>query len=402
MTEEQSKELYDAIDWDEKKAIAESVDMPREYVKMEVNMSLRTGSFTLKRDPHGKSNEILRLLFDGFSTQFLQRTDSMFVKLALEGMRLYDGTTEGSLFPQVITIKDAPPVPDDQRIQELDDDENEKKEEDAEEEEDKEDPFFFLTFEQNPLDDSADTALTVKLKGMEFVYNPRFVVETAKFFKPPERHMESIGALMETAGATVDTIRQQTRAGLEFALTEHKTINAQLDLQAPLIIIPDSVTKKSSNCLILDAGHASVTSELIDKDTLRDIQSKQQQQYTEEDFRRLEDLMYDKFTLKLQSTQVLIGPSIEETKAQLEESATSKNFHIVDKINMDFKVELCIVPKASDLTKFRVSGNLPVLHASISDAKYKNLMKLIDVAIPKFGDDNATSKQVTEGAKGPS
>ncbi|KAF3008444.1 hypothetical protein E8E13_003289 [Curvularia kusanoi] len=402
MTEEQRKELYDAIDWDEKKAITESIDMPREYVKMEVNMSLRTGSFTLKRDPHGKSNEILRLLFDGFSTQFLQRTDSMFVKLALEGMRLYDGTTEGSLFPQVITIKDAPPVPDDKRIEELDDDENEKTLDDADEEEDKEDPFFFLTFEQNPLDDSADTALTVKLKGMEFVYNPIFVVETAKFFKPPERHMESIGALMETAGATVDTIRQQTRAGLEFALTEHKTINAQLDLQAPLIIIPDSVTKKSSNCLILDAGHASVTSELIDKDTLRDIQSKQQQQYTEEDFRRLENLMYDKFTLKLQSTQVLIGPSIEETRAQLEEKAASKNFHIVDKINMDFKVELCIVPKASDLAKFRVSGNLPVLHASISDAKYKNLMRLIDVAIPKFDNDTATSKQVTEGAKGPS
>jgi vacuolar protein sorting-associated protein 13A/C len=41
--------------------------------------------------------------------------------------------------------------------------------------------------------------------------------------------MESIGALMETAGATVEGIRQQTRAGLEFALTEHKTINAQLD-----------------------------------------------------------------------------------------------------------------------------------------------------------------------------
>ncbi|KAL1604284.1 Vacuolar protein sorting-associated protein 13 [Nothophoma quercina] len=402
MTEEQRKELYEAIDWDEKKAITESVDMPREYVKMEVNMSLRTGSFTLKRDPHGKSNEILRLLFDGFSTQFLQRTDSMFVKLALEGMRLYDGTTEGSLFPQVITIKDAPPVPDDKRIEELDDDENEKKEDDENEEKEEEDPFFFLTFENNPLDDSADTALTVKLKGMEFVYNPRFVVETAKFFKPPERHMESIGALMETAGATVDTIRQQTRAGLEFALTEHKTINAQLDLQAPLIIIPDSVTKKSSNCLILDAGHASVTSELIDKDTLRDIQSKQQQQYTEEDFRKLENLMYDRFTLKLHSTQVLIGPSIEETKAQLEEKATNKNYHIVDKINMDFKVELCIVPKASDLTKFRVSGNLPVLHASISDAKYKNLMKLIDVAIPKFDDSDTTSKQVQEGAKGPS
>ncbi|KAI8935314.1 hypothetical protein NX059_007900 [Plenodomus lindquistii] len=401
MSEEQRKELYDAIAWDEKKAITEAVDMPREYVKLEVNMSLRTGSFTLKRDPHGKSKEILRLLFDSFSTQFLQRTDSMFVKVALEGMRLYDGTTEGSLFPQIITIKDAPPVPDDKRIEELNDDESPLNDENEDEEEQKEDPFFFLTFENNPLDGTADTNLTMKLKGMEFVYNPVFVVEVAKFFKPPERHMESIGALMETAGATVEGIRQQTRAGLEFALTEHKTINAQLDLQAPLIIVPDSVTKKSSNCLILDAGHISVTSELVDKDTLRDIQAKQQQQYTDEDFRKLENLMYDKFNLKLQSTQVLIGPSIEETRAQLETTSTTKNLHIVDKINIDFKIEICIVPKASDLTKFRVSGNLPVLHASISDTKYKNLMKLIDVAIPKF-DSDMPSKQVVEGAKGPS
>ncbi|PVI04174.1 vacuolar protein sorting-associated protein 13 [Periconia macrospinosa] len=401
MTDEQRNELYNAIDWDEKKAIEESVDMPREYVKMEVNMSLRTGSFTLKRDPHGKSNEILRLLFDSFSTQFLQRTDSMFVKVALEGMRLYDGTTEGSLFPQIITIKDAAPVPDDHRIEELNDDETPLKEAEDDEEEEKEDPFFQLSFEKNPLDGSADTALTMKLKGMEFVYNPKFIVEVAKFFKPPARHMESIGALMETAGATVEGIRQQTRAGLEFALTEHKTINAQLDLQAPLIIVPDSVTKKSSNCLILDAGHISVTSELVDKATLHEVQSKQKQQYTDEDFRRLEGLMYDKFLLTLESTQVLIGPSIDETKAQLDEKADSKALHIVDRINMGFKIEICIIPKASDLTKFRVSGNLPVLHASISDQKYKNLMKLIDVAIPKFDDDGEPSKQVVEGAKGP-
>ncbi|KAF2203968.1 vacuolar protein sorting-associated protein-like protein vps13 [Delitschia confertaspora ATCC 74209] len=401
MTEEQRKELYDAIDWDEKRAISEAVDMPREYVKMEVNLSLRTGSFTLKRDPHGKAPEILRLLFDSFSTTVLQRTDSMLAKVSLEGMRLYDGTTEGSLFPQIITIKDAAPVPDAKRIEELDQDGNAIAD-DEEGNDEKEDPFFQLSFENNPLDGSADTALTMKLKGMEIVYNPKFVVEVAKFFKPPERHMESIGALMETAGATVEGLRQQTRAGLEFALSEHKTINAQLDLQAPLIIIPDSIIEKSSNCLILDAGHISVTSELVEKEVLRDIQSKQKQQYTEEDFKQLERLMYDKFLLKLHSTQVLIGPSIEETRAQLDGNCASKDLHIIDRINMDFKVEICIIPKASDLTKFRISGNLPVLHASISDTKYKNLMKLIDVAIPKF-DTNTTAsgKQITAGATGP-
>lgn len=412
MSDQQRKELYEAIDFDEKKAITESVDMPREYVKMQVELSLRTGSFTLKRDPHGKGAEILRLLFDHFRTEFFKRTDSMLASVSLEGMRLYDGTTEGSLFPQIITIKDAPPVPDDKRIEELGDDEKLEKDETAKEyaektnleddEEKPEDPFFHLTFEQNPLDGSADMALTAKLKAMEVVYNPNFLVQVVKFFKPPERHMESIGALMETAGATVEGIRQQTRAGLEFALEEHKTINAQLDLQAPLIIVPNSVTEKSTICLIVDAGHASVSSKLVDKETLRDIHNKQKQQYTEADFKRLESLMYDRFMLKLDSTQVLIGTTIEETKAQLDSTKSQKDLHIVDRINMDFTIAICIIPKASDLTKFKISGHLPVLHASVSDAKYKNLMKLIDVAIPKFDSEERIKNQVSEGAKGPS
>ncbi|KAG9918935.1 vacuolar protein sorting-associated protein 13, partial [Aureobasidium melanogenum] len=286
LTEEQRKELYDAIDFDEKKQIADAVDMPKEAIKLQVDMSLQEGSFTLKRDPHGKATEMLQLVFQGFDTKFLQRTDSMLAEVSLETMKLFDGTTEGNLFPQMLNIKNS--IPDDKRIEEVKDDDAAGGDE---EDEPPLDPFFALTFENNPLDGHADTDLTVRLKAMEFVYNPKFVVEVANFFKPPERHMESIGALMESASATVEGLRQQTRAGLEYALQEHKTIDAKLDLQAPLIIIPDSVTKKESLCMILDAGYISVRSELIDKDTLNEVQSKQKQQYTDEDYKRLEQLM---------------------------------------------------------------------------------------------------------------
>lgn len=388
MTEQQRKELYDAIDFDEKQQLVEAIDMPRDAVKMQINMSLKTGSFTLKRDPHGKATEILRLLFDSFSTKVVQRPDSFLTDLSLQGIRLFDGTTEGSLFPQMIMVKetsrgneDAGEHPNTEAPQSprtaadtIGDAESE--------------PFFQMSFEQNPLDGSADTALSVKLRGMEVVYNPRFVVEVAKFFKPPERHMESIGALMETAGATVEGFRQQTRAGLEFALQEHKTVNAQLDLQAPLIIIPDSVTQESTLCLILDAGHASFNSQLADKATIQEVEKKQKQQYTEEDHKQLQSLMYDKFSLRLDNTQLLIGTTIEETKAQLAVRDSAKNFHVVDRINMDFLIETCILPKATDLTKLRISGHLPVLHASVSDTKYKGLMRMLDVAVPKF--DNAS------------
>ena len=393
ITEDERKELYNAIDWDEKKAIAESIDAPRDSVKLQVESSLRAGSFTLKRDPHGASTDILKLVFDKFHFKGLQRPDSMLADMSLGGLRLYDGTTEGSLFPQIVKVKDRETQPKESLDENAEDDDEDEKQviKSPVPKDSDDDELFHLVFEKNPLDESADSAISMKLKSIEVIYNPRFVEEIAKFFKPPERHMESIGALMETAGATVEGLRQQTRAGLEFALQEHQTVNAQLDIQAPLIIVPESVTKKSTLCLILDAGHVALNSDLVDKETMRDIQSKQKTQYNEEDFKQLEGLMYDKFLLKLNSTQVLIGPGVEATKAQLESDSKENNFHIIDRINMDFVLETSIIPKASDLTKTRISGNLPVLHASISDRKYKNLMKLIDLAIPKFD-----SKEKTE------
>src|SRR5688500_542005 len=116
--------------------------------------------------------------------------------------------------------------------------------------------------------------------------------------------METIGALTESASATVEGFRQQTRAGLEFALEEHKPVNAKLDLQSPLIIIPESCTYKYSTFLILDAGHICLTCALVKREDMKKVEEKQGGKYSDEDFKRLESLMYDKFRLTLQSTQV--------------------------------------------------------------------------------------------------
>lgn len=387
MTELQRKEFYEAIDWDEKKAISEAVDLPRETVKMQIQASLQTGSFTLRRDPHGKQIEILQLMFDTFKAKLLQRPDSFYAEMSLGGFRVFDGTTPGSLFPQIVRMKSSRPEQSNLNLSGPIDERHASRQstintdiQDA--------PFFEATFENNPLDESADSVITAKMRSMEVIYNPRFIEEIVQFFKPPERHMESIGALLESAGATVEGIRQQTRAGLEYALEEHKTVNAKLDLQAPLIIVPESCTIKTSTCLILDAGHISLNSDLVKKELLHDVQSKHQKTYDDNDYAMLESLMYDKFLLKLHSTQVLIAPSMDEGLAQLYSDGDEKQFHIIDRINIDFLVQVSIVPKAPNLSKFKISGHLPVLHASISDAKYKSLMRMIDAAIPKFEDSS--------------
>ena len=390
ITEEQKQELYDAIEWDEKVALAADIDIPRETVKLQIETSLSTGSFTLRQSPHGKVRDLLSLHFDVFKAKALQRPDSFLLDLSLGGLRVNDGTTPRSLYQEIVRVKDAPETRKLKRLSI------------AELEQPGQEAFFAFQIEQHPLDGQGDVAVTAKLKPLEIVWNPNCVVGIVDFFRPPERHMESITALMETAGATVEGLREQTRAGLEFALEEHKTINAKLDLQAPLIIIPESITTKRSTCLILDAGHISVNSELVDKDTTRDVQSKQNQAFTEADFKKLESLMYDRFIVKLTSTQLLIGPSIDETKQQLTDRDENVMMHIVEKINVDFVVETSILPKAPNLTKLRVSGHLPVLHASASDAKYKSLMRLIDVAIPKLHQEQASYElEVAQASKRP-
>lgn len=93
-----------------------------------------------------------------------------------------------------------------------------------------------------------------------------------------------------------------------------------MDMNAPIIIIPEryaysrgvlglylllfSVATHECTHLLIDAGHIAIHSELADKDAKREIHAKRKQQYTDEDYKRLESLMYDKIMLRLEAAQV--------------------------------------------------------------------------------------------------
>ena len=72
----------------------------------------------------------------------------------------------------------------------------------------------------------------------------------------------------------------------------------------PIIVIPEDVTKEHCQHIILDAGHISIESDLVDKKALAEVKSKASKQYSDDDFRKLESLMYDKFFVKLEAAQV--------------------------------------------------------------------------------------------------
>ncbi|KAG6813789.1 hypothetical protein H0H92_007201 [Tricholoma furcatifolium] len=375
MTEEQRKELYDIIDYDEKEALRESFQAPRDSIKTRVSAKLNRGSFALRSDPFGGVKDVISIVFDAFEANFLQRPDNFETSISLGGLGVFDDTTRGSLYRQIVRVK------------------NEKHASDTTvsipEAKPVIDPFFFLQFEKNPLDERADNALTVRMRHMEIVYHRGYVETIFKFLKPPASQLESVEALLNVASQTFEGLRKETRAGLEYALQTHKTIDVRVDMNAPVIIIPEdwqSVTTHDCKHLILDAGHISIESALADKAALKSIQMKRNMKYDEQDYQYLESLMYDKVLLKLDAAQFIIGNNLNSCLNALD-TGFSESLHLLERINIDLQVQNSIVPTALSLARFKVSGKLPSLKINFSDKKYKALMRLIDVCIPKFGDE---------------
>ncbi|TBU65089.1 vacuolar protein sorting-associated protein 13 [Dichomitus squalens] len=378
MTDEQRKQLYEALDFDEKAALAESLDTPRDALKARVKAQLNRGSFALKTDPHGTNSDIISVSFDVFQATFLQRQDNFETSLSLGGFAVRDGTTTNTAYPLIVHVQEKRshsqivktlPVDDkNHSIPELPD------------------PFFFLKFEQNPLDGRADNALTFRMRYMEIVYHKGYVEAVYKFFKPPASQLESVEALLDAASQTLENLQKETRIGLEYALQTHKTVDVQMDLNAPIIIVPEDVTTTHCKHLIVDAGHISIVSELASKEAIREIQLKRKKQYTEADYKHLESMMYDRLKVQLEAAQFLIGDDLNSCMKALK-SQDRDNLHLLERTNIDLQVQNSIVPTAYNLARFKVSGHLPTLEVNMSDTKYKALMRLIDVAIPHFDDE---------------
>ncbi|KAJ7487596.1 vacuolar protein sorting-associated protein 13 [Mycena galericulata] len=373
MTEEQRKQLYDVLDYDEKAAVVEGLTAPREALKARIVAKLNKGSFALKTHPHGETvKDVISIVFDVFQANVIQRLDNLEASVSLAGFGVFDSTTKNSLYPQIVQVKDLGATAGDPCIQ-------------IEGAQPAQEPFFFVKFEHNPLDERADNALTVRMRHMSIIYHKGYVEEVYKFFRPASQ-MESVDALLSVASETLEGLRKETRAGLEYALQTHKTVDIQMDMNAPVIIIPEDVTTHNCKHLIIDAGHIAIESDLADKDAIRAIHQKRNKQYSDQDYKDLESLMYDKLSIRLEAAQFVLGNDLQSCQDALTSDATD-SLHLLERINLDLQVQNSIVPTAFNLARFKVAGHLPSLQVNLSDTKYKALMRLIDVCIPKFGDD---------------
>ncbi|KAI9253785.1 hypothetical protein BDA99DRAFT_443164 [Phascolomyces articulosus] len=388
ITEEQKQEFYDAIEYDEDKAAAAAaVAFAKDTMKLSLKTTLNKGSFTIKRNPHSeKPTEVVSLIFDTVILGAIRYVESFKASAALGDLRLYDGVTKNTQYRQLIGAKEkAEPGNDteggDEDVYKIKKRQSLRRRSNVDPQLLKystiQDPFFSIVFEHKPLDGRADNGVALVMRNIDIVYNPLIIREVISFFTPPETSADSINALIEIAGDTFEDIKNQTRVNLEYALEQHTTFDLKVDMDAPVIVIPEDCTVVKSRGIVIDAGHINVESDLAPPEIVQQIKSKRATDYTSDDYVRLRSLMYDKFAVHLTQTKILIGESVDVCMDQVRNPKKENNYlHLVDRIDMSFLVEMCIIRNSTDLTNLKVSGHLPLLAVNFSDTKYRILMEI--------------------------
>lgn len=370
LTDDQRKTLYDTIDYDEEAEIS-TVDLPDDCVKVRVSAALNKGGLVVRRNDR---TNLADVAFEGCKAHFYQRPNSFLAGFQMLEFKVEDGTGS-SIYNHVVSVKQAIPNAGSGKSESST-------------------PFFQIQYEQNPLDGSADSKLLGSLKSMTIFYNSKFIEELIRFFTPPKIHLDTVGAIMNAAESTVEGLTSQTRMGLEYALEEHKTINVNLDLQTPLLIMPLDPSSYKSPVAILDAGHINVVSELVEKSKIKEYKDKEK--YTEDDWKSLNELLYDQFKFSLEDAQFFVGHTIKSTMEQLYSHDKPRPALMLDNFNVNFNLGLSILPDAQNLAKIRLGGNVPKLQLSMNDFQYKTILSILDSAIPETAFDSSDESSVFE------
>ncbi|KAL2709555.1 Vacuolar protein sorting-associated protein [Kluyveromyces marxianus] len=358
MTDEQRKELYEAIEYDDSKDALKSIDIPRDRTTVRVTNLLQKGSLTIIDKTKG--HRMCDFIFEESATEFLKRPDSFLLKFELNSFLVEDGSPHTS-YRHIISPR--------------------ANQESSE-------PLLHLCFDSYPMDDSADSFLDVKFGSVFVYYHIHFINELLRFFNPPKKHWETISAIMNAAEATVEGWTTQTRMGLEAMLDEHKTIDVNLNAASPTIIIPLDAHSWESPCAIIDAGSIKMRSDLVPKEEIKKIKELSVDEYAKIDSAELKRLMFDRFKIKLTNTQFLIGPDMKSAITSINVKQTDNNFTILEKMELDFIFDVLIFPKAMNLPKARASVTLPNLNLFLNDAQYKIIMQLIERCTPYVEEDD--------------
>jgi hypothetical protein len=226
-------------------------------------------------------------------------------------------------------------------------------------------PLLWLKYQMNPLDNKMDHSIKMLVQPLEVTYNSYTVQKLIDMFELPAEASGGFQATAQVAAATLNELKEQSKAGLQHAISERKLIDVDVMLHSPLIRLPAGgcLDDSTDKVLMVDLGSIHINSDM--KHHVPDV-VKATREELEKDF-------YDYFNVTL--TDIRIDLNIHD-----------KSHQILQPLQMEVQLQKSLIPNDTRLPGFKVLSSLNSgITLTMSEMMLTNLLVLIQsIPMPVF------------------
>ncbi|KAK9871302.1 hypothetical protein WA026_011571 [Henosepilachna vigintioctopunctata] len=233
-----------------------------------------------------------------------------------------------------------------------------------------------VTFETNPLDKKYDQRLHLVARPIKIIYDAVTINKIVDiFYVENEDDLEQIQA---AAAGQVMNFKEKSTTGLQYAIDQHTLLDLRIDLQAPIILIPYGGKYTSvENIIVLNLGNLKIHTVERPPSAMNVRKMYAEGKQPADVLKEMVDQIYDRFQLEFTELQILLCQGDQDWKSCLKESSKT-DMHILVPVSLNLIFFKCVVTNDLRLPLSKITGELPSIHMTISDAKILLLFSLIN------------------------
>eukprot|EP01133_Synstelium_polycarpum_P012231 gene12231-14325_t len=351
LSKEDWREIYDTIGYEETTPVATG-DFS-DIVQANITVSFTTVSLRLVRRGH----MLAMLQLANLELNLRTKESSYLFDCVLAGLELIDHSTPGTNFPRLVEpcIKHLAALPESSTSSESSNGGG----------------LFHMTFQRNSPNAPNDYSINVQSKPLMIVYYPAFVNTIINFFRVNSTSADIFEDLERMAQTTIQSFAAQTRERLALAISNRKTLSLTMELEAPIILVPDDINvSDQSNTLVFDLGNLVInhtprttTPESKHKDSIKDNKESSE----------IEDF-YDEYLFKLTDIQVLLAGQRQDWRDEKEVAKHCMN--IANPFNAHFSLKISKLANRL-LTSLRLAASVDLLEFYLSSQQYVNFITVV-------------------------
>ncbi|XP_071050774.1 intermembrane lipid transfer protein Vps13-like [Onthophagus taurus] len=230
-----------------------------------------------------------------------------------------------------------------------------------------------VSFAMNPLNSNFMYKLHIFLRPIHIIFDAVTINTIVDFVTIPRS--STLQQLSNVASSTINKVKFQSSAKLQYVIDNHSQIDLTIDVWAPYVIIPFGGHYTGTQSVIaINLGHALFLSIDVTRSTIKE----KQQKYTQQKLvKALIEESYDKFMLKFTDFQVIIVPGGKNWLTILKKSPKTV-YHILYPLTLNLEVDICMVEFDPRLPRVKLNGVLPSLSLNITDYQLVFILGLIN------------------------